>query len=759
MLAIVDFLARFVTGRPWVTSLLLAAVTAFAVMGYVDPTWISRRISPEVEEDRGEEQVSAAEVTSRSIPDVDPFSLQNADVILVVDGDSFFTSNGAKALRAIVEQLEDLDQVQNVIWMDRVPILNIFGLPEPLFPRSEASPQRFAAARKKALEHPLVGGHLLSNDGSTLLLMIQMDWFFVQGDDDCTELLKGVAREACQAYPEVQYSFMVTGRVPSFLTAMETHEVNQWKYQLIGYGVIALMSLVLFRGIIAVGILALAPSVGVFWTLGFIRYLNYQDNPFNDVILPVLLSLVGLTDGVHLLVTIRRLRTAGSSTAVAAANGIREVGLACALTSLTTAIGFGSLTLAHHEIVREFGQCCVLGVLLTFVAVITVIPLACITPLGRRVHIGHNAGLIDRHLGRVTVIVDWVLKRRRFMSWTAIGATIVCLAICSVLRPDERNSNALPAESESARALVHMDQTFGGLEPGGISITWSDNLAEDSAEMLSVIAAADQLLQDETLIGPTLSLAKLVAALPGSGDIEERVSMIDLLPPPLKRAFYTPEFRQAEVLFRVQDLGIATYGPVFRRLETRLEELHEAHPEFSFELRGRAVRRWRNLYQIVVDLVTSLGTAAFIIFVVLAIVYRSLRIGLISIIPNMFPLALTGTYLVATGLALELVSVCAFTVCLGIAVDDTIHFLTRFEEERRKTDDIDLAIRRAFTHVGTALIMTTIVLVAGFGTVMFSDFRDHQIFASMGTLTIAAALFGDMLFLPALLAYFVRDRK
>jgi len=176
-------------------------------------------------------------------------------------------------------------------------------------------------------------------------------------------------------------------------------------------------------------------------------------------------------------------------------------------------------------------------------------------------------------------------------------------------------------------------------------------------------------------------------------------------------------------------------------------------------MRGSAVWRWENLYQIVVDLAKSLGTASVIIFVVLSVVYRSVRLGLISIIPNMFPLVLTGAYLALAGYNLEIVMVLNFTVCLGIAVDDTIHFLTRYTEEQAVNDNQDLAIRKAFTGVGTALIMTTTVLVAGFTTVMFSDSRDHQIFATMGVLTIASALFGDLIFLPALLGRFAPQKR
>ena len=117
----------------------------------------------------------------------------------------------------------------------------------------------------------------------------------------------------------------------------------------------------------------------------------------------------------------------------------------------------------------------------------------------------------------------------------------------------------------------------------------------------------------------------------------------------------------------------------------------------------------------------------------------------------------TGTALVCLGQNLELVSVCSFTVCLGIAVDDTIHFLTRFREEQTRGGSRDAAIRRAFVGVGTALVMTTVVLILGFATAMLSDSRAHQIFAAMGIMTIGTALLADLLFLPALLSRYADD--
>jgi len=146
--------------------------------------------------------------------------------------------------------------------------------------------------------------------------------------------------------------------------------------------------------------------------------------------------------------------------------------------------------------------------------------------------------------------------------------------------------------------------------------------------------------------------------------------------------------------------------------------------------------------------------AAGIILVVMGLAYRSLRIGLISVIPNLFPLAVTASLLVLLGRPLEITSVCAFTICLGIAVDDTIHFLSRFRYELAVDGDVNAAIQRSFVRVGTALILSSVVLVSGFGTVLTSQMPGHQVFAGMACATIAAALVGDLVILPAILACF-----
>lgn len=743
---------QWIVNVPWLTVLLLVVITTLACIGHFSPKLITG-LFQETAEARNDDLPPALRGEKR--PAVDSFAF-GGDAIMVVQSDDFFSPAGVQAMQAVVEKLRDTEFVSRVVWIEDVPPLNLFGLPEPTFPKPTASEALFDKARQKALQNPFLKGQLLSADGKTMLLMVSYDFLFISDDSDCVQGLLDIAGETAKQHPDAKITFGVTGNVPIFLNLMQQSEANTFFYQLIGYSVIFLMSVILFRGLVSVIVLGVAPALGVFWTLGFVNLLGYGNNPFIDVILPVLVSLVGLTDGVHLMVQIRRLRSAGREPLDAAREGLSQVGLACALTSLTTAIGFGSLALARHEFVQQFGYSCVIGVTCTFVAVITVIPLACSTWIGKYVKVGKKPGLVEKNLGRVSGVIDWVLPRKRLVSVVAIVATIFLVGLCSTLRPDERLSAALPTDSEAYRSLMTLDKAMDGLERGDVVVRWNSKVESDSPEVMHVVSKVDELLSKEPLIGHPVSIRNLVEALPGDAPPAERMSMLDLMLPPFKRAFYEPEMQYAKVNFHVQDLGISKYNGPFNRIIDGLDEIGKDHPDFKLYMSGNAYNRWENVFKIVMDLALSLGTASLIIFVVLSLVYRSLRIGLISFVPNLFPLSFAGLFLVLTGTPLEVVAVCAFTVCLGIAVDDTIHFLTRFEEEREAGFEKDEAIRRAFTGVGTALIMTTIVLVSGLGTVLFSDSREHFIFAAMGIITIGAALFADMVFLPAMLSRFIK---
>ena len=672
------------------------------------------------------------------------------ECLLVAEVDDLFRPATVHALRHVARELETMPQISRVFWLDRVPNLNMFGWSEPLLPADSASPERFAAARERVMQHPLTRGQLISDDGKTLMFLVWLEWIHITDDDDATTDIITKARSVVADHPDANVRLRLTGRVPLYMGAQRALNRNHVKFQIIGYTLVLVLAVVLFRGIPAVVIVAGAPALGIFWSHGWLKLFDQLDNPLTGAVLPVLVSMVGFTDGVHLIVHIRASRAHGATPMEAAKSAIRKVGLACLLTSVTTAIGFGSLMLASNEYVRGFGRACSIGVMLTFIAVISFIPLVSTTRLGKNIHLGHERDFVRSNLNRLAPLIDWVIPRKWSLSVLSFVITLALLAwTLYSLRPDDRLSDSQPTGSEAYQALAHCDRVLGGIETIEIRVFWNRDVPVQ--DVLAAVDSGVEIFEDEELVNNPLSIHDFLSQLPGSNAKVARSTYLALLPEAIQENYFNRRLRRARVTGRVQDLGIAAFEPAFSRIEQRLEVFNLHHAGIYLDLHGSPVYRGRQLFQIVVDLATSLGTASIIILAVLAIVYQSLTVGLITIVPNLFPLVVTAAYLMIVGHALEIASVCAFTVCLGIAVDDSIHFLSRYQDERKSGKLPTDAIRATFIGVGTALITTTLVLIAGFGTVLTSDLPGHRTFAAMACWTIGAALVGDLIFLPALL--------
>ena len=747
--------------HPWLCLVVGALITVLAASGYRDPGWARRLLEQaglaEAKDEPAQPRGPAGRGLGRINRGRGP-AVGRGDAVLVVESPAIFTRAGAAALRQIVSRIESLDSVAGVTWLDQAPPLNVFGLPEPILPRGAATPSRFKVARDRAVEHPLVVGQLLSPDGRTLVMLVRFDWAYVDDEADVTDTLLATARSAAAEHPAVPLEMWLTGSVPLRLEWMRSRETNERTFQLIAYGLILALSALLFRGLSVVLVTAAAPVIGVLWTMGLIRCFGLQDNPFSHVILPILLSLVGFADSVHMMVDIRRGLAAGLTPREACHRGLATVGVACFLTMITTAIGMASLSLARHDAVRDFGWSCVIGVATTWVAVMAVLPLCCVTRWGRVLAKGAGREAIGGQLPRIQRGIDFTLRRPRVTSAVAIGLLAACGLVALRLQPDDRKATILPMGSPAQLALDRLDKTLGGLDVCSADIEWTDD-SLTPPDVADIVTAVETVVAAEPLLGHPLSIRRLIDSLPGEGPVRERMALLDLLPPPLKQSLYDPDARSARVTFRVQDKGTVVYKPTFDRVDARLREIAARHPGVTIGLSGEPIWRWRDLYHVVMDLARSLGTAAIEILAVMVVAFRSLRLGLIAIVPNMLPLAAAAAWMVFTGQPHDIVSVCALTICLGIAVDDTIHFLSRYRFEMAQGIPRMDAIRQAFAEVGTGMIMTTIVLVVGFSSVLISDNRDHRAFAMLGVVTLSIALLCDLFCLPALVAVFDRDRS
>jgi len=147
----------------------------------------------------------------------------------------------------------------------------------------------------------------------------------------------------------------------------------------------------------------------------------------------------------------------------------------------------------------------------------------------------------------------------------------------------------------------------------------------------------------------------------------------------------------------------------------------------------------------------GLLAAMIVVIVVIGIAFRSFKVLLLSILPNLFPIVAAGTLLNLTGGGLEYASVIALTVGFGIAVDDTIHFLSRLRIETRRASTLQDGVAETLTRIGPVLILTTLVLIAGLAATVISDLPSMRLFGKLFMATIAAAIVADLLFLPAII--------
>jgi predicted RND superfamily exporter protein len=186
--------------------------------------------------------------------------------------------------------------------------------------------------------------------------------------------------------------------------------------------------------------------------------------------------------------------------------------------------------------------------------------------------------------------------------------------------------------------------------------------------------------------------------------------------------------------------------------------IHSIFPDeetsFQIHLTGVGVFAYSTLDDLIGDMIRSVFMAVGIIFIVITLEFRSLRIGLMSMIPNLIPVLLTYGAMGWMGIKLELSTVVVFTISLGIAVDDSIHFLVRFREEFRKHGDHEQAIRGAFQGAGKAIVHTTVILVLGLGVLSLSALPPTTKFAYLTATTLTSALLADLFVLPACILIF-----
>jgi len=251
------------------------------------------------------------------------------------------------------------------------------------------------------------------------------------------------------------------------------------------------------------------------------------------------------------------------------------------------------------------------------------------------------------------------------------------------------------------------------------------------------------VLEDAGGVTRAISLATVAGTLP-----ERARRRLDA---DVVRDVVDPESRTALVRGRVTDRGSRALEAAYDRIDQGLDRLEAARPGWQFELAGMSVTSARNIRQLIRDLGSSLLLEVVVIGTILAIAFRSPLIGIVSLVPNVFPLAVIAFVVVATGRSLDPATVIVFNVCLGLAVDDTVHVLSALRRNQRPGVSIAGAVRRAVAETGNAVMIGGVILTVGFAAVTVSSVPSLAGFGRLACAAVLAATVAELVLLPALI--------
>ncbi len=693
-------------------------------------------------------------------------------VMVAFKADPFFTNENLAVVERLTDALGALEPTRTVTSLLNVNDIRgkdgaiaveafIDGVPVPT--------ARLDPLKREMIGDPVVGGNLISYDGLTTVVAVRisesaMEWderfAYFDAIEEIVERERGPGRE-----------FHIVGY--PYVTAVLIRRMIDDSARFIALN-LAVMSTLLwlvfgqlratFMPLIPVGV-ASALTLGLLTACGFPMSLLTGQG-----VLTTLILVIGMADGIHLLnryqedvaaaPTVGRIDQLGAT--------IRHVGKACFLTSLTTALGFFSLAFADVPSVRDFGIFGAAGIVFAYLGAVVLLP-AMIVLAERRRESGVVTTRASVQLGRLLECnAAFVIAYPRAI--VAVG--VVILAAAAASSPYARIKNGptadLKASDPANVALDFLEENLGGAYPTEIVFSGDGpDSIKDPKLLLAVervAAGLEELPTVSKVNSPVSFIKKMNRALHDDLAEESRIPATrdgvaqNLLL--FEMAGSDSEFDRLVTydysLARMSAMTVDMEPEEYAQLIETVDALAAEHMPPGTELYASGESPvWNSASPILINtLVRALYFAMPLIFLVTTIAFRSPSLGLLSAFPNLLPITIGFGLLAPLDITLRFSTITAFPVAFGLAIDDTIHFLARYRSELARGASVEDAIRTTLVTSGRAMVLTSVLLVAGFSVMFTSEFLGMVHVALLNCIILISALLGDLLLLPALLLLF-----
>lgn len=731
---------------PFVTAVLIVAATAAALFGYnklkVDDS-LSELFRTDTVEFRDYETIS------------ERFPSSEYDVLIVISGPNLLERSSIEALRDLIIELQFVEGMAGEVSLFSAREAPEPGkIPGPVFPAELPEGEAYAKLIEKVRNNEIINGKLLSDDGTLTLVLLALDRKVVESHG-LNHVVKQIHDTADQILGPTGLKIQLSGAPVMQLEIRNAVERDRNLYNALGFTFGALIAYAFFRRVSLMVIAATPPIVAIVWSMGLFGWLGFKLNLFLNVMIPLIMVL-GFSDSMQLTVAMRNRLLEGDRRIKSARYALLVVGPACVLSSATAFFSFVALFFSESALIRTFGHAGALSTVIAFIACIAIVPLLTRALIGRntRAFIAnlktHDTAmdLLKRWCGRIAAFgVRWP----RAIVGLGLIVVVALGAIYLTLTPRYRLADQVPDREQAIAASEQLDRKLTGANPLHVMIDWPQGKSLYDPGVLKVIAEVHGLVEAAPGVGNVWSIETLRRWLAKTQeDTPERLKdYVDILPDYLTKRFLAPEQNSVVVTGRIPDVDVNDLLPVIEHLDKALEPVREANPGYRIVVTGLSAIAARNSATMIGNLNAGLTWEIVFICAFLGLVFRSLMVVAVSVLPIVFPVFAAGALLALSGEGLQFASIVALIVSFGLSLNATVHYLNRLRLEDVPGEDPAISVERATILIGPALVLTTIILAFGLGVTVLSDLPSLRLFGKLAALTLMAALIGDLLLLPA----------
>ncbi|MBL7952919.1 MAG: MMPL family transporter [Flavobacteriales bacterium] len=523
-----------------------------------------------------------------------------------------------------------------------------------------------------------------------------------------------------------------------------------------------------FRSRLGVVVPIAVVGLAILWQIGLMTALG-KPIGILTMLLPTILFVVGMSDVVHILECYLDEIRAGVPRIKAIAHTYAEVGLPTLLTAITSAIGFATLGTANIPPLQEFGLYTAMGVLLTFVLAFTMLPALLVLTDPRKLLPASTAA--SPWTTRLPKLFRWTIHNRRRILLFFSGIVVLGAFSASRIKVNNYLLEDLPKNDPMKQGFTWFEERFGGVRPFELEIQVAEGHSVWDLEVLRRIERVQHYVDTgynvSGIISPVTLMCSMNKAFNGGdrsfyrlpddpAECARMAKRMKLLGKDLLGGMVSPDARSARLSGRLVDEG----GHVHKGKNTALDEFISANVGSDLEIRqtGMAYLIDRNNATLSGQLMRGMGLAVLLTALIMLWFFRDWRMVFVALIPNLVPLVFIAGVMGLVGIDLKVSTAIIFSIAFGIAEDDTIHMLAALRQHLRQGLSPVYALKRTYLRTGKAVTVTSLMLLSGFITLIFSDFASVYYMGVLITLTLAFAFLAELLLLPALVIALMRGK-